>query len=718
MMSALKRAWLVLPLVFAACSGQHEPPGKVTDAERPAQEVATRAAASHTAAADRGRAGSKQILFGDLHTHTTFSQDAFSISLPLLGGEGAHPPADACDYARFCSSLDFWSINDHAEGVTPLHWEETRESVRACNAAASDPANPDLVTFLGWEWTQVGTSAASHYGHKNVVLRETADDRVPRRAIAAPREEFGKIPIGPAQRVLMPLADWENRQRYWDFFTLYEEMGAVPACEAGLDTRELPADCHETAADPQELYEKLDQWGVDALVIPHGTTWGLSTPPGTTLRQQLSAEQHDPTRQVAFEIYSGHGNSEEYREWPDLLSQECPAPRDDYLACCWQAGEIIRSRCEEPASSSCEDKVALARRYYVEAGVGGHNTIPGAQVEDWLDCGQCRDCFMPAMDLRPGMSGQAALAMTNLEDGARYRFGFIGSSDTHRARPGNGYKETDPDRTIDSIIKVGALGGSGEVAPDPVPIVLDDLPIAARRFTERQASFYVTGGLVAVHSEGRDRSAVYDALERREVYGTSGDRILLWFDLMNPVVGSAPMGSEAVVGDAPRFRVSAVGSFEQQPGCPDSVHAALDPDRIESVCGGECYHPGDRRRRIEAIEVVRIRAQTRADESLEELIEDPWLSHGCDGHAEGCDFEFEDPEFADLGREVVYYVRALQEPTPAINGDPLRCARDERGACIEARPCESTTSDDECLSEIRERAWSSPIFVTAEPDAL
>src|SRR4029079_10019885 len=76
--------------------------------------------------------------------------------LPFMQGEGAHPPADACDFARFCSGLDFWSIEDHAESITRQHWKQTKESIRQCNAVAGDRKNPDLVAFLGWEWTQVG----------------------------------------------------------------------------------------------------------------------------------------------------------------------------------------------------------------------------------------------------------------------------------------------------------------------------------------------------------------------------------------------------------------------------------------------------------------------------------------------------------------------------------------------------------------------------------
>jgi hypothetical protein len=40
-------------------------------------------------------------------------------------------------------------------------------------------------------------------------------------------------------------------------------------------------------------------------------------------------------------------------------------------------------------------------------------------------------------------------------------------------------------------------------------------------------------------------------------------------------------------------------AFEQQLGCPDYVVAALGAERVQSLCGGECYRAGgDRRKAI------------------------------------------------------------------------------------------------------------------------
>ena len=49
--------------------------------------------------------------------------------------------------------------------------------------------------------------------------------------------------------------------------------------------------------------------------------------------------------------------------------------------------------------------------------------------------------------------------------------------------------------------------------------------------------------------------------------------------------------------------------------------------------------------------------------------------------------QFEDPDFVAAARPAVYYVRAIEEPSPAVNGGQLRCKYDESGRCIEVHPC-------------------------------
>jgi hypothetical protein len=728
---------LVMPLMLAGCRGRHEEPGVVTRVQLPAPVVAARAAREEAATArlisDPTLRPTKQILFGDLHVHTTFSADAFIRTLPMLQGEGAHPPADACDFARFCSDLDFWSINDHAESISPQHWRETKESIRQCNAVAGDPHNPDIVAFLGWEWTQVGTTPSDHYGHKNVIFRDTGEDQVPARPISALSPQLiGALRQGPPlwQRLRFPLLDFPNRQRYFDFGTLQSELQAVPLCPDGVDSRQLPADCHERASTPQELYEKLSQWGFDTIVIPHGTTWGFYTPPGSTFDKQLTAAQHDPDKQTLIEVYSGHGNSEEYRDWKPITWDDkgqpvCPAPTSKYLPCCWQAGEIIRSRCGNIPIAECERRVAAARINFLNAGVAGRLTIPGSTVADWKDCGQCRDCFVPAYNYRPTTSVQYGLAISNFDDPAqprRFRFGFIASSDNHSARPGTGYKEygrhfmTETAGARDATWNTRILGTPPPSSAESVPF--DPATSAVQGFqlldVERQASFFLTGGLVAVHSEGRDRNAIWSALKRREVYGTSGERILLWFDLVNAGEAPLPMGSETALSVAPLLRVRAVGSFKQKPGCPESSVKALAPERLEYLCRGECYNPSDERHRITRIEIVRIRPQQQKGEPVAGLIDDPWRRYDCPPDPAGCELQLEDPDFLPSGRPAVYYARAVQEPTMAVNGGGLRCEYNAAGECVKVNPCYGdyrTPYQDDCLAPIEERAWSSPIYV-------
>ena len=129
----------------------------------------------------------KQIVFGDTHVHSTYSTDAFLWSLKNFNGEGPHLMAEACDYARFCSAIDFWVNTDHAEASTPRKWAETIRAVQNCEAVNRGDRAKDLISFVGYEWTQINPdNKDDHYGHKNVLFLETDDELLP------------KVPFGAA----------------------------------------------------------------------------------------------------------------------------------------------------------------------------------------------------------------------------------------------------------------------------------------------------------------------------------------------------------------------------------------------------------------------------------------------------------------------------------------------------------------------------------------
>lgn len=97
-----------------------------------------------------------------------------------------------------------------------------------------------------------------------------------------------------------------------------------------------------------------------------------------------------------------------------------------------------------------------------------------------------------------------------------YKLGIIASTDDHTAKPGS----VDEDRT--------------------------------------EISWPCHGGLVAVHAEGNTREQIWEALRARRVYGTSGAKIVLWFEVVTDR-GRGCMGSTLASGTRPLLLMRARG---------------------------------------------------------------------------------------------------------------------------------------------------------------
>lgn len=632
------------------------------------------------------------IYWGDLHVHTNFSLDAWIMLLP----PGAYAE-EAGVYAEHCAKLDFYSVTDHAEVLTRNdYWKEAIRAAQARNRNAQAHPRPDgdpkIVVFTGWEWTQ-----ATPWGHKNVILKYDTPDKLPPSPIRCYRGFPGMRP-----------QDWG-------------------------DFRDLTF----LAETPAELYALLQNYctqagtGCEATVIPHGNAWGQFTM-HTDWDLQLNPEHHNEEFQRLIEVYSKHGNSEEYRAFPpdyryfregrEVAAGECPepgacqkvcsAPTASYEPCCWRAGEIVKERCLDPNSDFCQREIALAR----EAAEPFPNGVARPERDqlkpefranpaqlnywDWGVCGQCRDCYQPAFNYNPLGSVQKALASAYFDAQGRptyYRFGFINSTDTHAARPASVMEDK---LSAELVMAHGGalLYNLAQKTKRGVAGMDASVPMWGY---ERIANYLNPGGLVAVLAEHRTRDDLWQALTERHVYGTSGGRIELWLRARLVRQGRTEMvemGEVSTSAGNPTFYLKARGAFVEDGTCrydeQPEIRAAMSRHEFERLCFSQCYNPGDERTPISRIEVVKVRqpltiTEARmadlkwSPENPDGLIYDPyWVA---EFHREQVEWSWTDSEFKKEapGRSVAYYFRVIQEPTPGYNCRPT--ARLTRGQTCDNR---------------------------------
>ena len=132
------------------------------------------------------------------------------------------------------------------------------------------------------------------------------------------------------------------------------------------------------------------------------------------------------------------------------------------------------------------------------------------------------------------------------------------------------------------------------------------------------------------------------------------------------------------------------------------------------MCIRDSYNPSDTRRTIDRIEIIKIIPQQYQDEALDDLILDPWKSFQCT-ESEECLITFSDTDFEEQQRDALYYARAIEKESKAVNAGNLRCETDAFGQCKEVNICYGSPiqnpREEDCLENTQERAWSSPIFV-------
>jgi len=120
----------------------------------------------------------KNPYFGDLHAHTSYSNDAFSFgtrntpfdAYAFAKGKPLQiePPDAGGPITMIDRPLDFLAVTDHSESLDTAAWQ----SVQSAAAAANVPCS--FTSFVAYEWTLGGSGP--NMLHKNVIF---ASDKVP-----------------------------------------------------------------------------------------------------------------------------------------------------------------------------------------------------------------------------------------------------------------------------------------------------------------------------------------------------------------------------------------------------------------------------------------------------------------------------------------------------------------------------------------------------------
>ena len=399
--------------------------------------------------------------------------------------------------------------------------------------------------------------------------------------------------------------------------------------------------------------------------------------------------------QIPFTRLDADNNPEKLWDWMDEIREEgidsLAIPHNSNGSNGWMFQETYKSG--KPIDSRySEQRVRNEPLVEITQVKGTSDTHPLISPNDeWADFELMESTIGTANPSQPQGSyvREAYLTGMALEQqslGNPYRFGVIGSSDTHNAA--GSFREDQ------FWSKTGLLDAS--------PIQRGSVPDESGNFVDVIRSYWGGSGLAGVWAESNTRDAIFDAFERKETFATSGPRMKVRFfagrealpilqgeeDLKKSYEKGVPMGGDLKL---PRNQIG--GPFFTIQSMMDPLSAPLE--RLQVIKGW--VQNGEKKEKV--YDVACASGLLAADHRCKLVSAEPDIRNckHSDGKA-SLSALWQDPGYDD-SREAFYYVRALEVKTCRWSTwDALRA---------------NTPSNPNLPKYLQERVWSSPIWVSS-----
>ena len=600
----------------------------------------------------------KEVFFGDLHVHTRYSfdawvfdihtrpEDAYSfakggpIALPPLGADGLGTRSLSLD-----RPLDFAAVTDHSEylGEVEICTTPGLEGHDSRRCELYRQADEGAILAFGSELLQVSpsrfTTVCGTDSARCVDVAQTVWERIQAAAEHAYDRSAACNFTSFVAYEWSGVTDVSNMHRNVIF-----RNANVPVFPASYFDFPTPA----------RLWSVLKStcldggFGCDVIGIPHNTNWSngnlffVDYSADSTSAEQVEAAKLRRDLEPLIEIYQHKGDSECMNGLSGVIGEP------DELC----------------------DFEKLRKAPFVDCGdETGSGAVGGIGCISRLD-------FLRGI-LLEGLKEKRRIGVNP------YTLGIIASTDTHNGTPGEVREAGYPGHWGNNEDRPENRLGAGTLTPGGV--------------------LYSGGGLTAVWAEENSRNALFESMRRREVYGTSGPRIVLrlfgGWDYPANLCDSAelvrdgyakgvPMGADLPVrpdgASAPKFVVSAL----QDPGSARVPGTPLQ--RIQIIkgsldAGGQAY--------LRVYDVA-------GDKDNGATVDLDNCQIAGPGAASLCTV-WTDPDF-DPSQIAYYYARVIENPV----------CRWSRQLCVSLPAADrpAACDDPEVPLTIQERAWSSPIW--------